>query len=148
MKPFKSKFRRPTAVLLPMAVLWAAPVAAGPADQPAKTNLHHSVFILPANPEEGRDPFFPKSNRPYEAATAANTNTNSTEVTALVYKGTSGTPDHRLVIINNHTFAAGDEEDVLTAQGRIHVRCVEIRPHSVVIETGGQYHELTSSDNP
>jgi hypothetical protein len=63
-------------------------------------------------------------------------------------KGFSGTPGHRLVIINNHTFAAGDEGDVITEQGRIHVRCVEIRSHSVVIEVSGKYHELTSPDNP
>jgi len=70
------------------------------------------------------------------------------EATALTLKGISGAPDHRLVIINNHTFAAGDEGDVITEQGRIHVRCVEIKPHAVVVEVSGHYHELTSPDNP
>ena len=146
MKPFKFKFLWLTAVLLPAAILWAAPPGAAPADQLAKTNLHYSVFILPANAEEGRDPFFPKSNRPYETTLAAPT--NSVEATALTLKGFSGTPDHRLVIINNHTFAAGDEGDVITVRGRIHIRCIEIRPHSVLVEISGQQHELTYSDKP
>ena len=142
--PFKSRlrFRKLTVVLLPAAILWAAPLVAAPANQApsAKTNSFHSVFILPANPREGRDPFYPQSNRPYEAAMTA---TNSTvEATALVVRGVSGPSDHRLVIINNHTFAAGDIADVITDQGRIRVHCVEIKPHSVVIDIRGQYHEL------
>ena len=133
-------------MLLP-AILWVSPLIAAPTNQsqPAKTNLLRSVFILPANPGEGRDPFFPKSNRPFE--TAMNVTNNTVEVTALVVKGVSGSPDHRLVIINNHTFAVGDIADVITDMGRIRVHCVEIKPRSVVIEVGGQYHELPRSDN-
>ena len=148
-KPFESslRFRKLTVVLLPVAMLWAWPLAAAPTNpsQPAKTNLVRSVFILPMNPGEGRDPFFPKSNRPYEMTPAATNNV--AEVTALVVKGVSGLSDRRLVIINNHTFAAGDIADVITDQGRIRVHCIEIKPRSVVIEVGGQYHELPLSDN-
>ena len=134
--------------MLSAAALWASPlVAAPPPARPATTNAPpRSVFALPANPGEGRDPFFPKSNRPYEM-TPASTN-NIAEVTALVVKGVSGSVDRRLVIINNHTFAAGDIADVLTEQGRIRVHCVEIKPRSVVIEVANQYHELLISDNP
>ena len=154
MKPFKSFasslwFRVLTAGLPLVTVLWASPLMAAPTSpsQPAKTNTVRSVFTLPANPGEGRDPFFPKSNRPYESAPSV-TNSNVVEVTSLVVRGVSGSTDHRLVIINNHTFAAGDIADVLTDQGRIRVHCVEIKPRVVVIEVGGQYHELTPSDNP
>ena len=138
----RRRFRKLTVGLLPAAILWAAPLWAAPAtpSQPAKTNSVRSVFILPANPREGRDPFFPQSNRPYEAAMTA---TNITvEATALVVKGVSGASDHRLVIINNHTFAAGDTADVITDQGKIRIHCVEIKSHSVVIDIRGQYHEL------
>jgi hypothetical protein len=143
-KPFKFRlgFRKLTIGLLSAAILWTLPLAAAPAGQTqsAQTNAPHSNFTLPANPGEGRDPFFPKSNRPYEAAMTA---TNSTvEVTSLVVRGISGSSDHRLVIINNHTFAAGDIADVITEQGRIRIHCVEIKPRSVVIEIRGQYHEL------
>lgn len=136
-----------TAVLLPATILWASPLVAAPTNQSqsAKTNSLRSVFILPANPGEGRDPFFPKSNRPFETAMTA-TN-NNVEVTALVVKGISGPLDHRLVIINNHTLAAGDIADVITDQGRIRVHCVEIKSRSVIIEVGGRYHELPLSDN-
>ncbi|MGA9451278.1 MAG: hypothetical protein WBW41_08035 [Verrucomicrobiia bacterium] len=149
-KPFEPGlgFRALTAALLPAAILWASPLVAAPTNpsQSAKTNLVRSVFILPMNPGEGRDPFFPKSNRPYEMTPAATNNVP--EVTALVVKGVSGSSDRRLVIINNHTFAAGDIADVITDQGRIRVHCVEIKPRSVVVEVGSQFHELPISDNP
>jgi hypothetical protein len=134
--------------LLCAAALWASPLSAAPPPptRPATTNAPRSVFILPSNPGEGRDPFFPKSNRPYEMTPAA-TN-NIAEVTALVIKGVSGSTDHRLVIINNLTFAVGDIRDVMTDRGRIRVHCVEIKPRSVIIEVGNQYHELSISDNP
>src|SRR5208282_3678315 len=148
LKPFESRlrFRKWTAVLLPATILWASLLIAAPANPSAKTNSLRSVFILPANPGEGHDPFFPKSNRPYETAMTATTNT--VQVTALVVRGVSGSSAHRLVIINNHTFAAGDMADVITDQGRMRVHCVEIQPRSVIIEIGGQYHELPLSDNP
>jgi hypothetical protein len=148
MKSLESKSQRLTLALLLTVVLWALPLAAAPVEQLSKTNLPQSVFILPANPREGRDPFFPNSNRPYEAAETATSTNRAVEITAVVLRGFSGSPDHRLAVINNHTFAAGDEGEVTTVQGRIHVRCIEIKPHSVVVEIGGQYHELTYSDKP
>ena len=150
LKPFEVRpgFRKLTVALLPAAILWALPLVAAPAgqSQSARTNSIRSVFILPTSPAQGRDPFFPKSNRPYEAAMTA---TNMpVEVTSLVVKGVSGSSDRRLVIINNHTFATGDIADVITDQGRIRVHCVEIKPRSVIIEVRGQYHELPVTDNP
>jgi len=150
LEPFATgRGRRPlAAALLPVALLWAAPLVAAPTNQAqsATTNAVRSVFVLPMNPGEGRDPFFPKSNRPYETAMTA-TN-KSVEITALVVRGVSGSSVHRLVIINSTTFAAGDVADVLTDQGRIRVHCIEIKPRSVVVEVGNQYHELPISDNP
>jgi len=150
LEPFATgRGRRPlAAALLPVALLWAAPLVAAPTNQAqsATTNAVRSVFVLPMNPGEGRDPFFPKSNRPYETAMTA-TN-KSVEITALVVRGVSGSSVHRLVIINSTTFAAGDVADVFTDQGRIRVHCIEIKPRSVVVEVGNQYHELPISDNP
>jgi hypothetical protein len=100
-----------------------------------------SVFNLPTSSKEGRDPFFPNSMRPYEAAY----NVTHTGVSALVLRGFSGPAGHRLVIINNHTFGEGDEEDVTTPAGRIRVLCVEIRGNSVLVEADGQREELTFS---
>ena len=105
-----------------------------------------SVFIIPSKPEEGRDPFFPNSLRPYEAAMAANR--HSAAVGSLELKGISGDPLHRLVIINNHTFAEGDEQDVITIAGRIKVRCLEIKPGSAIVEADGQRVELSLPRQP
>jgi hypothetical protein len=119
---------------------------AAPAAKSVKTNLIQSVFIQPANPKEGRDPFYPDSIRPYESAAAAAPKT--ADITSLVLRGFSGTADHRLIIINNHTFAAGDEGDVITATGRIHLRCIEIGTDAVVVEVAGQYHKLSYLNTP
>jgi hypothetical protein len=127
-----------SAVLLTMAGLpaFAAPLA--------KTNETHvaklSVFIQPANPSEGRDPFFPGSMRPYASTVAPSAPT--TDLGSLVMQGTSGTPDHRLVIINNVTFGVGDDADVTTPQGRIRIHCLEIGDDSTVIEAAGQRQVL------
>jgi hypothetical protein len=113
---------------------------AAAASQSNPTNVIHSVFVIPSEPREGRDPFFPNSTRPYK--TTVTTTFHSADVSALIIKGFSGSVDHRFVIINNHTFAPGDEGDVVTPAGRMHLTCVEIRTNSVVIDVGGERHEL------
>ena len=105
----------------------------------AKPVPARSVFALPSNVSEGRDPFFPESARPFEAVLAAS---KTVEISALSIKGFSGTPGHRLVIINNHTFGIGDEGDVLTPTGRVHLRCTQIGADLVTIEVNGQRREL------
>ena len=142
----KNSRRNTVAVLLPLGCAMALAIHAAPATQSVETNVIRSVFILPSNPREGRDPFFPDSTRPYEQAAAANPRVS--DITSLVLRGFSGPLDHRLVIINNHTFATGDEGDVVTSVGRLHLRCVEIKTNSVVIEVGGQRHELFYSNPP
>jgi hypothetical protein len=142
-------YKNTMAILLLIASATTLAVIAAPVAQPDKANkaeTTRSVFILPSNPKEGCDPFFPNSNRPYEIAAADNTRAGN--VTSLVLKGFSGSQNHRLVIINNHTFAAGDTGDVITSEGRVHLRCIEIKTDSVVIEVGGQRHELIYSNKP
>jgi hypothetical protein len=123
----------------------AAPAAAAPVTQPiTPAVVARSTFVLPTNPKDGRDPFFPNSSRPYEevASKPPGVSDVSSLMTSLVLKGISGSPDRRLAIINNHTFGSGDEGDVLTVHGRIHIRCVEIKDTSVVVESGGMRHVL------
>ena len=127
-------------VLLSIVCAMALAVIAAPVTQAGKTETIRSVFVLPSNSKEGRDPFFPNSNRPYEIAAAANTRTGN--VASLVLKGFSGSLNHRLVIINNHTFAAGETGSVVTSDGRVRLRCIEIKTNSVIIEVGGQQREL------
>jgi hypothetical protein len=120
-----------------------AAASASALGQPAdKTAAPRSVFVMPSNPQEGRDPFFPESTRPYVSAVVAHV---APVTTTLTIRGFSGTPGHRMVIINNHTFGPGDEGDVLTESGRVHVRCIEINASNVIVEVNNQRRELTFS---
>ena len=123
-------------------ILIASPaVVAAPAEPPPAPTPPKSIFIIPSNVREGRDPFYPKSLRPYQSAPAAG-NTAHADLTALVMQGVSGPPDHRLAIINNVTFAAGDTAEVRTPQGRIRIHCLQINGDDVLVEVGGQTQEL------
>ncbi|HUA66719.1 MAG TPA: hypothetical protein VME24_12785 [Alphaproteobacteria bacterium] len=114
-------------------------VAAAPANTHAPVK---SVFVQPTNPNEGRDPFFPNSMRPYQDFVPKHAVVNS----VLQIKGFSEIAGHRYVIINNHTFAEGDEGDVLTPGGRVHVRCLTLGADSVLVEANGSRQVLRFSD--
>lgn len=130
-----------------------------PAAQPAKTAtpagqnktvaeerpVPKSIFVVPAKPQDGHDPFFPASDRLF-AVKVAPKQTPSTPGVALVCNGISGAPDHRLAMINSKTFAEGEEELVTTSDGRVRVRCVEIKGNVVVVEVAGERRELHFQD--
>ena len=132
------------AVVAGVGVLSAAFGAAAKLDPakpaPAKPTPVHSVFVLPDNAREGRDPFYPESTRPFVAKKAEGR--GPIVVSALNFKGVSGTPRNYVAIINNHAFKVNDESEVLTPGGKVHVRCLEIRAEVVVVEINGQRHEL------
>ena len=125
---------------------WSAP-AASSADKAASDVPIRSVFVIPNNPSEGCDPFFPTSSRPYASAQVVQV-VPTADISSLVLKGVSGPANARLAIINNRTFAVGDEQDIITATGRIRVRCVEINDTAVVVESAGERHELKYIANP
>ena len=106
---------------------------------PAKPAPARSVFLMPASTREGRDPFFPESTRPFEEAAPA---TKRAEPVILTVKGLSFEHGHPMVIINNHTFAVGDEGDVLAGGKRVHLRLAEIQASTAVIEVNGARREL------
>ena len=64
------------------------------------------------------------------------------EITSLKYMGLSGTQGRLFAIINNHTFTVGDDGDVMTTSGRVHLRCVEINANEVMVEINGQLHRI------
>jgi len=99
-----------------------------------------SVFVLPNNPKDGRDPFFPETTRTMDMTPAA---VHTVEISSLKVPGISGPPGHLLAIINNHTFAVGDEGDVLTPAGRVNLRCLEINPSYVLVLVNGQVHRIS-----
>jgi hypothetical protein len=129
------------AALLPFAV---SAQTVGPDD--STPSVPRSIFKQPTNPKEGCDPFFPSSQRPYSSAPIATAST--TDLSGLVLQGISGTSDHRLVIINDVTFAVGDEAEVVTPQGRIRIHCLEIVGDSAVIESNGQRQQLRYGFKP
>ena len=58
----------------------------------------------------------------------------------LALKSILGTPPQVIAIINNHTFAPGDEGDVITQNGqRLHIHCVAINPKAMTatVEVNG-----------
>jgi len=122
----------------------AGPLAAAADDNGA---ARQSVFILPAGPSEGCDPFYPTSTRPYREAISQRQVPVALS-SALQVKGYSEVAGRRFVIINNHTFGEGDEGDVLTPAGRVHIRCVSVSGDAVVVEAGGERIILNSSDQP
>jgi hypothetical protein len=135
---------------LAILLLWRA--VASPNAQPQSTNttatnaaVVQSVFIMPKGRPEGVDPFFPRSNRPYFGTPLPVAPTNPEPVTVAVdlkLKAISGLPEHRLALINNHTFEAGEEGEIVTTTGRMRIRCLEITQESAVVQVGSERREL------
>ncbi|HXI71976.1 MAG TPA: hypothetical protein VNN22_16590 [Verrucomicrobiae bacterium] len=130
-------------VLLAMLFTSGVRLMAGPVLQVTSASTNSmSVFIMPASPTDGRDPFYPASTRPYQTSVVPNAKTADVNMSLISLQGISGQPPQRLAIINKRTFATGDNLEVSTSQGRIRVRCLEISENSAVIEVNGQRHEL------
>jgi hypothetical protein len=130
-----------------LAVQAAQTPAAAPA-QPAPTNAApvkseppKSVFYDPANPQGGRDPFFPQSTRLKPIVRHAPSSAPP-PVIELELKGISGTADRRLAIINNRTFGSGEEGEVASNAGRVRIVCADIKTDSVRVLVNGQEREL------
>jgi len=116
--------------------------------QVAALETPKSVFANPATPQDGIDPFFPRSTRhrpppptpaPKEPAKAA---PPVVEV-QLELKGISGTVERRLAIINNKTFETGEQAEVIANVGRIRITCKEIKTDSVEVVVNGQARTLS-----
>jgi len=124
---------------------------ATPAATPAESEIPQSVFIVPTSPSEGRDPFFPRTMRlPSGSRTASSVTTNPPSfVVELALKGISGTRERPLAIINNQTFSAGEENDVVIGARRVRIRCVEINvpAETVIIQIGNERRELRLKQN-
>jgi hypothetical protein len=135
------------AVLLPLLSAGLMPLGAAPA--PAKPAMPQSVFVVPTKPEEGRDPFFPNSTRPYDTNPAKPVTGPS--VTDLVFRGIMSDGKHPLAIINDQPFEIGDVGDVLTKNGQrltIHCLNINVKSNTVTVEANGSSTVLFLSGNP
>jgi len=102
-----------------------------------------SVFIIPSRAGDGRDPFFPLSRRMVvEAQPSKSGDTPKSEPISLVLKGISRNDRNRFALINDKTFTAGEEREVVMNNSRVRVHCLEIKEDSVVVEVNGARKEL------
>ena len=151
MKTRAENFDKLLATVLLLAAAGVVPLAAAPTAQPAKSEMPRSVFIYPSKPEEGRDPFFPDSTRPYIQNPDKKPDIIAVSLTDLAFRGILQGKDGIFAIINNHPFGPGDEGDVITKDGRrLTIHCVSINPkaNTVTIEANGASVVLTFSDHP
>ena len=101
-----------------------------------------AVFTQPTNPHEGRDPFWPDSNRVFDSNVPVHS-AAAAEPTTLKIDGYSIVNGRPIVIINKVSFLAGDEADLpADGGGHTHVRCVEIHSDYVEVEVNGQRREI------
>lgn len=129
------------------AALAPAPVATNAVAVP--TNVLRSVFVVPTTETEGRDPFFPDSSPQVAQAPTATPGqaAETTRAVELSLQGFSGSGEHRLAIINERSFSAGEQGIVSTGSGRIGIRCIELKTNSVIVEVGGERRELRFRKN-
>jgi hypothetical protein len=110
---------------------------------PAEPEIPQSIFIIPATTQQGKDPFFPLSKRMQKSVVVPVIATTQPVATIeLELKGVSGIAGHRLAIINNRSFAAGEEGEVMTSAGRIRITCREIGTNSVQVVVNGAERTL------
>lgn len=106
-----------------------------------------SAFLVPAKAEEGRDPFFPTSDRLFAAKTQSTVRKTSTSAApTVVLNGFSSAAGRPLAMINGYTFGEGEEAQVNTPSGRVRVHCIEITGQRVVLEVNGERRELRFED--
>ena len=149
MKPRAHILRWLLAAVLPLAAIAPLPLFAAPPPEHAKPEIQQSVFVNPTNPSEGRDPFFPGSTRPYNSNPQSQIRGPS--LAELSLRSILGTPPHVFAIINNHTFARGDDGDITTKSGqRLHVTCVDINANAgtATVEANGMSEVLHLSGTP
>lgn len=143
--------QRLLAALLLTATVGLLAMRAAPTPQTPKVEKPPpvSTFVIPGNPSQGRDPFFPDSTRLF-----ANKSKKADERPALAgleLKSILGTPPNVFAIINNHTFATGDAGDVITDSGqRLNISCVNINSQAgtATVEAGGASEILHLSQTP
>ena len=124
-----------TALLTVAGSVFAAPPA------PAKPEMPKSVFTIPENPNQGRDPFYPDSPRPYISNVKPTSKSSATpSLSDLIVRSILPSAKGAFAIINDGTFAPGDEGPVRTKDGsRLMVRCISINvaAGTVTVESEG-----------
>jgi hypothetical protein len=107
----------------------------------AEVPIPPSIFIVPTQPAEGRNPFFPQSTVQVVMVSKV-TKENPIESFSFVLNGITS-PPKRTAMINGRTFEAGEEGEVrMPSGGKILIKCEDIKADSAIINVGGQRREL------
>jgi hypothetical protein len=103
--------------------------------------IPQSVFTVPSQPSEGRNPFFPQSTVRVVVPKIFNKE-NPIDVASFVLNGITS-PPRRTAMINGRTFEPGEEGEVkLPGGGKQLIKCEEIKSESAIIVVAGQRREL------
>ena len=100
--------------------------------------MFHFLSHLPMDPKSKRFvPLQPKTN---DAVVVTFAPTFPEEIRC---QGLSGSPDHRLAIINNKTVEKGEKWDFTLKTGqRVQIHCIEVKEKGVILEINGIIKEL------
>ena len=127
----------------------AAPPASATNTPAWQREVPRSAFVIPTSPKEGcHDPFFPNSDRLFINQAPKTVTPQPTQETPLLLNGVSGSSTHRLAIINDRTFAVGEEAEVHALTGQVRIKCVAIKVDNatgaveVTIEVNGHQQVL------
>jgi len=92
-----------------------------------------------SEPSVGKDPFFPDSTRrlPSLPITQKAVVTEVNRASLLTLRGVSGPEQRRIALINNLTFAPGEEGTVRTSAGLLKIRVVSIADKAVTVLIDG-----------
>ena len=102
--------------------------------------LPQSVFNIPSQPSEGRNPFFPQST--VRVVPPIVNPQHPVDTTLFILNGITS-PPKRMAMINGRTFEPGEEGEVrLSGGGKMLIKCEEIKAESAVISVAGQRREL------
>ena len=100
-----------------------------------------SVFVDDAR--LGKDPFFPKSTRRALTQPRGPVEPPPDVDGSFNLQGLSIVGGRKLALINKRTLAEGEEMDIKTKNGILHLKCIEIRERSVLISVRGVTQEIT-----
>jgi len=102
--------------------------------------IPQSVFVIPASPKDGRNPFFPQSVAvgPVVQPKAG----TAIDSSGIVLNGITS-PPKRTAMINGRTFEPGEEGEIRLPNGaKVLIKCEEIGADSTVILVNGSRREL------
>lgn len=143
--------RRALVTLVAALLVPCRPAAA--ADTQAKNPMEVSpiplsTFEIPTDPEQGRDPFFPRSTRLF-AGQSLGTNAAPAARLQVFLRGLAGPAQNRLATLRTTgnpprtlILGEGEEASVPAPGGQVLVRCVQIQDDRVVVELNGVRQEL------